>query len=162
MIALLMLMALSPAELDALPVGRYLERPAIVSGIAERSAAIAPCGAGLPNGGWPVMLRILGTGRPVLDDAAPLDEGLAPARDCLARSLAGQPFPDHDEEPLAVSTTIVVQDGVAAFGPAVTVEEREADLLFLFLPPDQSPDQRDAVRRGLGLDGSAQEATGGR
>lgn len=84
----------------------------------------------------------------------------APLAACWSEVLAGVSLPGHDESPLAVGWTVAVREGIVYPYPVVQLSARVLAPLFLFVAPDATPAQREALRGALGFsaDGSAGRA----
>lgn|GEM_PF-2931195 len=160
MIALLCLLAATTPEQDAVPLDRYLDADRVVQALRDLGPGLAACGAGLPDGGWPLWFSLAGDGTVVGGAAGPrMDGAPTPLRDCVAQVLAAGPLPVHDELPQAVQATILVRAGLAAPGPIVELAPRPTPSLFLFVPPGLAPSQEDALLGALGLSTGSSDAS---
>lgn len=74
-----------------------------------------------------------------------------PLAACWSAVVAGVALPAHDEEPLAVGWTLAVREGTVFPYPVVQLTERSLAPLFLFVSPDATPAQRQALREALGF-----------
>lgn len=133
---------------DARPVVRYPTPAQVAERVATLDPLLAPCGAGLADGAWPLELALSGEGRvlePTLDGAPPAVQA------CVAAALAPARLPGHDEVPLRVRTTAVARAGALRTGPAVDVDTRQVPLLFVATPPELDADARRRLLAALGL-----------
>lgn len=105
-----------------------------------------------------VRLQVRGDG--VADGLGVSGAATAAVAACVEAVVRAAPWPRHDEVPLSVAWTLGVRAGQPIPYPAVQVPEREVQPLFLFVPPDASPEARAALRAALGLETSPEAATG--
>jgi hypothetical protein len=69
--------------------------------------------------------------------------------ECWTQTLLATSFGAHAEETLDVSWTMALRRGTVFPYPVVTITARDLGPLFLYVPPDATPEQRRALRRVL-------------
>jgi len=160
-----MMLGLSTAQEDSQPLGRYLQTERLAAVWSRLGPQLAPCGAGLPDGAWPLHFNLTSQGRAVdvQVDAALTPSAAVSTRDslptppppglaaCLELALSQADLPGHDELVIPVRTTVVLRSGLAGPGPVLRTSKREVRLLFLSLPPWLSPSDLSQVESALGV-----------
>ena len=68
---------------------------------------------------------------------------------CWTQTLLATSFDAHAEETLDVSWTVALRGGTVFPYPVVTITARDLGPLFLYVPPDATPEQRRALREAL-------------
>ena len=140
----------SAAARDAQPLARYTSASVVQGALA--ALPWSPC-LSVPGGDadQTLVLRFLlaGSGQA---EAVTVEGAASPEVEaCAAAVLRAALLPTHDEVPLAVTWSLGVRGGQPVPYPNVLIPVREVQPLFLFVPPDATPEARARLLWELGL-----------